>query len=128
MRKTAQAILNALDCPKGELSILVVDDRQIEKLNTQYLHRKGPTNVIAFPMRNGAFPNITPHLLGDIVLSVDTAQKESTLAGVSTEKRLYQLLVHGILHLFGYDHEASEKDARLMESKSHALFNLVKIF
>jgi probable rRNA maturation factor len=126
MQKTAQVVLNALDCPEGELSILLVDDFQIAKLNTKYLNRKGPTNVIAFPMRNGEFPNITPQLLGDIVLSVETAYKESKTASISIEKRLYQLMIHGILHLFGYDHEKSQKEFLLMEAKSNELLNLIE--
>jgi len=114
-----------LDCPDGELSILIVDDPQIEKLNIEYLNRKRPTNVIAFPMQNGAFPQITPHLLGDVVLSVETAHKESTAAAISLEERIDQLLVHGILHLFGYDHEKSKKEARIMEEKSHDLLKII---
>ena len=55
IQKTARAILNALDFPDGELSILLVDDQQIAELNLTYLNRKEPTNVIAFPMREGAF-------------------------------------------------------------------------
>ena len=126
MQKTAQVVLNALDCPEGELSILLVDDLQIAKLNTKYLNRKGPTNVIAFPMRNGEFPNITPQLLGDIALSVETAHKESKTASISLEKRLYQLMIHGILHLFGYDHEKSQKESLLMETKSNELLSLIQ--
>ncbi|MBU1712093.1 MAG: rRNA maturation RNase YbeY, partial [Proteobacteria bacterium] len=59
IRKTAQAILNALDCPDVELSILIVDDNEIAKLNKQYLNREGPTNVIAFPMRDGNIPGLS---------------------------------------------------------------------
>ena len=114
-----------MDCPESELSILLVDDQQIEKLNSKYLNRKGPTNVIAFPMRNGKFPHITPHLLGDIVLSTETAHKESKTAGITLKKRLDQLLVHGILHLFGYDHEGSQNDALLMEAKSNELLSML---
>ncbi len=112
--------------PDGELSILIVDDHQIEQLNITYLHRKGPTNVIAFPMRSDNFPAITPQLLGDIVLSVDTAYKESKAAGISVDQRLCQLLIHGILHLFGYDHEKSKKEALRMEAKSKELLSLVE--
>ncbi len=110
-----------MDCPDGELSILIVDDPEIEALNKEYLNRCGPTNVISFPMQEGKFSNITPHLLGDVVISVETAQKEGKIAGISTEERFTQLLVHGILHLFGYDHEKSKREADEMEKKSNEL-------
>ena len=121
----AQAILNAFDCPDGELSILIVDDSQIETLNREYLTRSGTTNVIAFPMREGEFSNISPDLLGDVVISVETAKKEGKMAGISMEERLTQLLVHGILHLFGYDHENNAQEALRMETKSNELLNLI---
>jgi len=114
-----------LGCPDGELSIVLVDDQGIQKLNKEYLNRDRPTNVISFPMRNGTFPTLHPHLLGDIVLSVETARKESAIAGISTERRLYELLIHGILHLFGYDHETSPEDALRMEEKSNALLERI---
>jgi probable rRNA maturation factor len=75
-------------------------------------------------MREGEFSNITPHLLGDVVISAETAEKEGKMAGISMEKRLTQLLVHGILHLFGYDHEKNEQDALRMETKSNELLAL----
>jgi len=114
-----------LACPDGELSILIVDDSQIERLNQEYLNRGGPTNVIAFPMREGDFSNLNPQLLGDVVISIETAAKEGKIAGISTEERLSQLLVHGILHLFGYDHEKSEPKAHEMEIKSKELLELM---
>jgi probable rRNA maturation factor len=115
-----------LDCPDGELSVLIVDDPQIAELNRQYLHREGPTNVIAFPMQEGEFPHITPNLLGDVVISVDTAEREAISAGMSLEDRFLELLIHGILHLFGYDHETDEAEAKLMEEKALALFRVVR--
>ncbi len=127
MQQTAQAILNALNCPEGELSILIVDDVRIETLNKNYLYRDGPTNVIAFPMQEGDFSNITPQLLGDVVISVETAQKEARLGGITMEERLYQLLVHGILHLFGYDHEKTDTKAHAMETKTEELLGLITI-
>lgn len=120
-----QVILNALDFPKGEISILFVDDPQIENLNQQYLNRKGPTNVIAFAMREGEFPHLTPHLLGDVVISTDTTDREAQSSGMRMEQRINELLVHGILHLFGYEHERSEQDARKMENKSRELMKLI---
>ncbi len=97
----------------------------MEKLNLKYLNRNGPTNVIAFPMREGEFSHLSPQLLGDVVISTDTAAKEAQNSGISVEQRLKELLVHGILHLFGYDHEASEQDARNMEGKSQKLMELI---
>ena len=121
LKEKAQAILNALGSPDGELSILLLDDPQIAVLNKNYLQREGPTNVIAFPMREGAFAEISPDLLGDVVISLETAEKEGLAAGMSLESRLDELVVHGILHLFGYDHETCEKKAQQMEAKSREL-------
>ena len=125
IRETAQAILNALDCPDGELSILIVDDNEIAKLNKQYLQREGPTNVIAFPMRDGNFPGLSHDILGDVVISVETAEREGTNSGVGMRKRIIELLIHGILHLFGYDHEKNRYQAKKMEIKAGELLKKV---
>ena len=84
---------------------------QITELNKKYLNRSGPTNVIAFPMREGRFSDIHPDLLGDVVISMDTTENEAVAAGLTLEDRFNALLIHGILHLFGYEHETNEKDA-----------------
>jgi probable rRNA maturation factor len=103
-----------LGSPEAELSILLVDDAAIAQLNRQYLSRPGPTNVIAFPMREGEFADVSPRLLGDVVISVETAEREGSDSGIALEDRLDELLVHGILHLFGYDHEKNEQEAEKM--------------
>jgi probable rRNA maturation factor len=115
-----------LDCPDGELSIVIVDDARIADLNQTYLQHTGPTNVISFPMREGDFSEINPHVLGDVVISADTCAREAEEAGIAAELRLDQLLIHGILHLFGYDHVHSDSDARTMEAKSNDLLALLK--
>jgi len=125
LKEKAQVILDALGSPDGELSILLLDDSQIGVLNKNYLQREGPTNVIAFPMREGVFAEINPDLLGDVVISLETAEKEGLAAGVSMKERLDELLIHGILHLFGYDHEMSETEAIRMESKSCELLEKI---
>jgi probable rRNA maturation factor len=125
VQQKARAILNALACPDAELSILIVDDLEIEDFNKKYLNRSGPTNVIAFPMRSGQFSNIAPHLLGDVVVSIETAASEGKMAGISIEERLIQLLVHGILHLLGYDHEKNKKQAYEMEQKSNEILKRI---
>ncbi len=126
IQQKARDILNALDCHDAELSILIVDDPQIAILNKKYLHRYGPTNVIAFPMGADPFANISPQLLGDVVISVETAMKEGERIGISMEERFTQLLVHGILHLLGYDHEKSEQEADKMEKKSDEILKLLE--
>lgn len=125
IRKKARAILNALDSPDAELSVLIVDDPQIAELNQQYLNRPGPTNVIAFPMQEGQYTEITPDLLGDVVISVDTANREAEQADLTFELRFDQLLIHGILHLFGYDHITNDEDSRRMDAKSEELMKII---
>ncbi|MBW2430525.1 MAG: rRNA maturation RNase YbeY [Deltaproteobacteria bacterium] len=126
MRQTASVILNALDYPDAELSILIVDDQQIAQLNRQYLNREGPTNVIAFSMRQGQFSDIAPNLLGDVVISADTAHREAQSAGISMQDRFDQLLIHGTLHLLGYDHENTAAEAQKMEAKANELLQLLE--
>ena len=126
IRIWATVALDALDCPEGELSILFVDDDRMAAMNQEYLNRTGPTNVIAFPMREGPFGDVSPQLLGDVVISVDTTAREALNAGTSFDRRMGELLIHGILHLLGYDHETSSREARAMEAKTGQLMGLIR--
>jgi probable rRNA maturation factor len=119
--RTARVVLVALRHPDAELSILLVDDPQIAAMNRTFLQREGPTNVIAFPMREGAFGELNSRLLGDVVISVDTAWRESLAARLGFEYRLQALLVHGILHLCGFNHEQDPREARRMAAMSRRL-------
>jgi len=125
MHTTARIILNALGFPDAQLSILIVDDTQIAEFNLAYLNHAGPTNVISFPMQEGPFSDISPNLLGDVVISADTAHREALEAGMGMVERFNQLLIHGILHLTGYDHVNSEEEAAVMEQKSNELIELI---
>lgn len=109
------------------MSLFITDDRQIAEINQQYLNRSGPTNVISFSLIEGDSPSINPgaDLLGDVVISMETAAREATDADMPLEERFVQLLIHGILHIFGYDHETPEADAALMAKKSEELMALV---
>jgi probable rRNA maturation factor len=115
-----------LGSPESELSIVVVGDVEIASLNSEYLNHEGPTNVISFPMQEGDFSGVNPGVLGDVVISIDTAEKESKTAGIDTEERFEELLVHGILHLFSYDHIYDTEEALIMEEKSQELLALLK--
>ena len=126
IRETAQAILDDLGCPEGELSILFVDDERIQTLNRDYRLKDHPTNVLSFSMREGDFSQITPELLGDVVISVETAAAEAEKAGISLGAHMTWLLIHGILHLFGHDHEQSRQQADDMENRTKQLMKKVK--
>ncbi len=125
IRDKAELILNALELHDEELSILIVDDNEIEKLNTDYRGKNKPTNVLSFPMREGEPPYISP-LLGDIVISTETNNREADNSGITFDERFSQLLVHGILHLVGYDHELSDDHAVAMEEKSLELLKIIE--
>ncbi|MFZ7111946.1 MAG: rRNA maturation RNase YbeY [Desulfatiglandales bacterium] len=119
-------VLNDLGCHDKEISILFTDDPFIAELNEQYLRRKGPTNVIAFPMSGGPEPDVESAMLGDVVISVDTAAAESALLDEPLEETVHRLLIHGILHLLGYDHERSPEESLRMEREQTRLLHLIK--
>jgi probable rRNA maturation factor len=126
LKRAARILIDALSRPDAELSVLLVDDRRIAAMNREFLDREGPTNVIAFPMQEGRFAELSPALLGDVVISVDTAAAEAERAGITFERRLVELLVHGVLHLCGYDHEHDRALARRMAAKSRALVKKIE--
>jgi len=121
----AQRILTELGLLEVELSLLFVNDLQIQALNRRYLCRDRPTNVLAFPMRGGEFSTLHPHLLGDLVISVETAKRQSNRFGLNEMQMVILLMVHGVLHLIGYEHEGSKKEAREMALKQKELFQYV---
>ncbi len=126
LRRVAERILSALGFLDSELSLAIVGDRSIRRLNRDYLGRDKPTNVISFAMQEGEFPGLNPQVLGDVVISADTAAREAGEGDVSFETRLSFLLLHGILHLTGSDHERSGEAERLrMEVKEGELFALL---
>jgi len=114
-----------LGCHEGELSLVLVDDAGIGRLNQEYFRRDGPTNVMAFPMLEGEFSQINPGLLGDVIISVERAAAEAGDCGYSPEEMFDFYLIHGILHLMGYDHEVSAGEAARMEARSIELMRVL---
>lgn len=126
MRKIAQKILSVSGYPDAELSILILDNVGIQEINRQYLQRDRPTNVISFAMQEGEGAGLTPLVLGDVVISAERAGTDAAEAEILFEHELWFLLVHGILHLLGYDHErGSEQDAERMEAREAEIFALL---
>jgi len=121
-------LLKQCDKTGYTVSVLLVDDREICRLNRQYRGIDQPTNVLSFPFSEGADPSLSSipiNELGDIVISIDTAFRESIDYKQSFDYRLAWLLIHGMLHLLGYDHEQSDRRADEMYSKENEL--LIKL-
>ena len=127
LRKVARKILSVSGCPDPELSILIVDDEPIQLINRDYLGKDRPTNVISFAMQEGEGEGVQPNLLGDVVISAETAASDAAEAQTSFESELYFLLLHGVLHLLGYDHErGTQAEAKRMEEREHEMFALIR--
>ncbi|MGH7789062.1 MAG: rRNA maturation RNase YbeY [Candidatus Binatia bacterium] len=118
--RDATALLHHLTLDHSELSIALVSDAEIRHLNATYRHKDQPTDVLAFAMREGA-DGLHPEVLGDVVISLDTAARQAAARGVPVADEVRLLLTHGLLHLLGYDHERSPAEARRMFGKQRAL-------
>jgi rRNA maturation RNase YbeY len=130
IRGKLEKVFGDLGCLDKEVSILFTDDHRMAQLNLRYMDRSGPTNVLAFPMIDYKSASDQPYdfdtgLLGDVAISVDTAQREAEELGETLEQRIDRLLVHGILHLLGYDHVAGEEEAVRMETEEDRLMSLI---
>ncbi len=111
--KVAESALRLLGEDGSELSIVLVDDEAIRELNATWRDENSPTDVLAFAQREGDGPE-APGLLGDVVISIPTAARQAGERGHAIEHEIRELLVHGILHLLGYDHEESPAEADRM--------------
>ncbi|MGB9619798.1 MAG: rRNA maturation RNase YbeY, partial [Armatimonadota bacterium] len=97
-----------------EVSVLLADDESIRALNKQYRGVDAPTDVLAFSQLEGEdFGREGGNVLGDVVISVETAHRQAQDHGHSLEDEIDLLLVHGLLHLLGYDHEKPEDERRM---------------
>jgi probable rRNA maturation factor len=123
LARLAERVLAAAGEPKSELSIELIGDGRMRRLNRTYRKKDRTTDVLAFPMREASNPQ--PALLGDVVISVPTAARQAREAGRSLDEELAALLIHGVLHLCGYDHERGEQEARRMARRERAVFRAV---
>ena len=106
--------------PRLSASLLFADDAEVHELNREWRGKDKPTNVLSFPMLERSelldLPaEGPPELLGDIALALETCAREAAEKGLSLEHHATHLIVHGLLHLAGHDHEISPEDARAME-------------
>lgn len=125
-------MLAAVGLAEAELSLVLTDDAEIRALNRSYRQKDRSTDVLAFAMREGPGPlpagrargaareeePAAPEMLGDVVISVPTAQEQAKNGGRALRAELQTLLAHGLLHLLGYDHRTRDEERKM---KAHAL-------
>ncbi|RJQ56631.1 MAG: rRNA maturation RNase YbeY [Nitrospiraceae bacterium] len=125
--RVSRGTLSFLNQHKAELSILFVGDREMTRLNSEYRGVHKSTDVLSFPQISGFTPGsslLTPHfVLGDIVISVPKAESQAKASGRGFYDEVRRLLIHGILHLLGYDHEKSAYSATVMKKKEQEIFH-----
>ncbi len=114
LEERALNILREMQCDERcEVSIALVDDQEMHRLNLQYRHIDTPTDVLSFALQEADEPTMlsesAPILLGDVILSTETIQRQAEERGHSFEQELSILLIHGLLHLLGYDHQADDE-------------------
>jgi pyridoxine 5-phosphate synthase len=126
LRNSASMLLVLCGREEAELSILLVSDNRIAELNRTYRQKKGATNVLAFAQAEGPDADLAGNILGDIVISWETAVREARREKTTVHQRLLVLIIHGLLHLLGYDHERSAADNRLMFDKEKELLNRMR--
>jgi len=107
--------------PSVILSVSLVDSGEMTELNRKYRGKEGPTNVLSFSQREGEGASGQTDLLGDVVICSDVAENEASQLGYSDDEMVLYLLIHGILHLHGYDH-AEPPDAQAMQREVDQIF------
>lgn len=112
VHRTAQRLLHALGEARSSVSLTFVGDARIRALNRVYRGKDRATDVLSFPLDP---PRDAPieRLLGDVVISVDTAARQAAEYDAPLEREVDRLLIHGLLHLLGYDHERPEQQERM---------------
>jgi probable rRNA maturation factor len=114
IKRTAEKILDFVDQSESELSLALVGNAAIAKLNKKYRRKPKATDVLSFLAESAV--NGGPSLLGDVVISIDQARAQAEAGGWTLAQEIDRLLIPGIVHLLGYDHERSPKDARVMRA------------
>jgi pyridoxine 5-phosphate synthase len=125
LQRRGERLLALCGLADSELSVLLLDDREMAALNSRYRQRQGPTNVLAFAMQEQEGISPAGDLLGDVIISLDTAAREAAAEGTTLHRRVTALLIHGLLHLAGLDHERSPQEAESMAAREKALLQQI---
>ncbi len=119
IKKMSETVLKGLGFDRREVSVLLTNDAEIHELNLAYRKKDKPTDVLSFPMDDEL-------LLGDIVISIERAASQAVSFDVTLDEELGRLVVHGLLHLLGYDHVKGGRQAREMKEKEEALLAILR--
>ncbi len=125
LRERARLVLKALALSDSELSIALVDDPEIEQLNSKWRQQPRATDVLSFSLLEGAYPDHRAGMLGDVVISVETAARQAADRHRGLDEIVARLMVHGVLHLIGHDHEQDD-EARRMAALERRLWQVVR--
>jgi probable rRNA maturation factor len=112
LREIAAVLLRKLGKQRAELSVALVGDREMRPLNAKYRKQNRTTDVLSFPVADQ--PTSHAILLGDVIISVEQARRQAKQRNKTLKSEMVTLLIHGILHLLGYDHERSQRQAKIM--------------
>ena len=113
LKKVAQKVLEIVEQDQAELCLVLMGNAEIRKLNAQFRKKDYPTDVLSFSAGDELPTGV--QLLGDVIISVEKAKEQAKARRRTLDEELVTLLIHGIVHLLGYDHERSRKDARIMD-------------
>jgi probable rRNA maturation factor len=121
VRRITEDLLTSLKLQDRDLSILFVDNKKITALNKRFFHKDYPTNVISFSYMDG----LSSEVMGDIVISLERAREEAESLSIPFHERLFELIVHGIAHVLGFDHVNDKNEARRMRYREKKLLTFV---
>lgn len=121
VKRITEDLLTSLKLQDRDLSILFVDNNKIREFNKQFFDKDYPTNVISFSYMDG----LSSEVMGDIVISLEKAREEGEFLSIPFHERLFTLIVHGIVHILGFDHVNDKKEARRMRYREKKLLAFV---
>ena len=122
MQRVTEELLSYSGLKERDFSILFTDNKGIQSINKSYFDRDRPTNVISFSYLD-SFPC---EVAGDLIISLERAREESDKSGVPFYERIFSLIIHGLLHVQGFDHENGEREARRMRYREKKLLTHVR--
>lgn len=121
VKRITEDLLTTLKLQDRDLSILFVDNKKITEFNKRFFHKNYPTNVISFSYMDG----LSSEVMGDIVISIERAREEAESLSIPSYERLLALIIHGVLHILGFDHVNDKNEARRMRYREKKLLTYV---